>query len=897
MSESRPSPEALLRQAERAEGRGRLKIFLGAAPGVGKTYAMLAAARQRCAEGGGTEGGEVVVGLAETHGRPETAALLEGLEVLPRRRVAYRGQMLEEMDLDALLARHPALALVDELAHTNAPGSRHPRRFGDVEELLAAGIDVWTTLNIQHLESLNDVVARITRIRVRETVPDSLLDVADEIEVVDITPDDLIARLREGKVYARRTAARALAHYFSPGNLAALRELALRRTAESVDARLHEHMQAHAIAGPWAAGERVLVCVTRAASGAALVRYGRRLAERLHAPWTALHVETPRHARRSEDERDAIADSLRLAEELGGESAVVPGTDVPAAILAYAREYNFTAIVLGRPTHPRWRRFWHTPVAEAVAAAAGDIPVHVVGGEQRPAAPALPARPRLPAGRTSPVPYLVALAAVVVATLIGQGLRQALAPGSVGLAYLTAVLAVGAAFGLGPSLLACVASVASYNFFFLPPLYTFTVADPENVAALVFFLLAALIAGNLASRVRAQALAARARARTTEQLSQFSRKLAGIAGLDDLLWALAYQIAAMLEVRVVVLLPEGEERIAVRAGYPPEDALDEADLAAATWCWRHLRPAGRGADTLPGARRLFVPLRTAAGAVGVVGIDRDGTGPLLDPAHRRLLDALADQAAVAIERVHLAAEVEAAQVRAEAERLRVAMLTSLSHDLRTPLAAILGAVSSLQSYRALLEAADRDELLATIREEAERLNRFVGNLLDMTRLESGAVAPRLEALDPGEAIGAALERTRRLLASHKVVLDLPADLPPARFDAVLFEQVLFNLFDNAAKYAPAGSTVTVRAVADVPAGRLVVQVLDEGPGIPQEELERVFDKFHRVRGMDRQRAGTGLGLAICRGFVEAMGGTIVAANRADRSGAVFTLALRLAEAA
>ena len=498
----------------------------------------------------------------------------------------------------------------------------------------------------------------------------------------------------------------------------------------------------------------------------------------------------------------------------------------------------------------------------------------------------------------------MALAAVVVATLIGQGLRQALAPGSVGLAYLTAVLAVGAAFGLGPSLLACVASVASYNFFFLPPLYTFTVADPENVAALVFFLLAALIAGNLAARVRAQALAARARARTTEQLSQFSRKLAGIAGLDDLLWALAYQIAAMLEVRVVVLLPEGEERIAVRAGYPPEDALDEADLAAATWCWRHLRPAGRGADTLPGARRLFVPLRTAAGAVGVVGIDRDGPDsdplrapPLLDPAHRRLLDALTDQAAVAIERVHLAAEVEAAQVRAEAERLRVAMLTSLSHDLRTPLAAILGAASSLQSYRALLGEADRDALLATIREEAERLNRFVGNLLDMTRLESGAMAPRLEALDPGEAIGAALERTRRLLASHKVVLDLPADLPPARLDAVLFEQVLFNLLDNAAKYAPAGSTVTVRAVADVPAGRLVVQVLDEGPGIPQEELERVFDKFHRVRGLDRQRAGTGLGLAICRGFVEAMGGSIVAANRSDRAGAVFTLTLRLAEAA
>lgn len=886
---ARPSPEALLKQAARAEGggRGRLKIFLGAAPGVGKTYAMLSAARQRLAEGG-----EVVVGLVETHGRAETAALVEGLERVPLRLVAYKGQTLEEMDLDALLARHPGLALVDELAHTNAPGSRHPRRSADVEELLAAGIDVWTTLNIQHLESLNDVVARITRIRVRETVPDSLLDLADEIEVVDITPEDLLTRLREGKVYARRTAARAMAHYFSPGNLTALRELALRRTAESAEARLREHMQAHAIEGPWPAGERILVCVTRAASGAALVRYGRRLAERLHAPWTALFVETPRHARRTEAERDAIADSLRLAEELGGESAVVPGREVPATILAYAREHNFSAIVVGKPVRPRWRRLLRPPVAEAVIAAAGEIPVHVVGGERPPAAPLR--LPKLPRGAGDLRPYLISFAATVAATLIGIGLREVLAVGSVALAYLTTVLAVGAFFGLGPSLFACVLGVAAYNFFFLPPLYTFTIADPENVTALVFFLIAALIAGNLASRVRAQALTARTRARTTEQLYQFSRKLAGIGGLDDLLWAVAYQIAAMLEVRVVVLLAEETGGIAVRAGYPPEDALDEADLAAATWCWRHLRPAGRGADTLPGARRLFLPLRTAAGAVGAVGVDRDEEGPPLAPPERRLLDALADQAAVAIERISLTADVERVRLQAETERLRSALLTSLSHDLRTPLAAIVGAASSLQSYHELMDSSARGELLGTIRDEAERLNRFVGNLLDMTRLESGALAPRLEALDPGEAIGAALERTKRLMAGHRVVLDLPPDLPPARLDAVLFEQILFNLLDNAAKYAPAGSTVTLRARPDVAAGHLVVQVIDEGPGIPQEELERVFDKFHRVHGTDHRRAGTGLGLAICRGFVEAMGGRIAATNRPDRSGAIFTLTLALA---
>ena len=886
----RPSPDALLRQAARDSGRGRLKIFLGAAPGVGKTYEMLAAAQARR-----REGTDIVVGIVETHGRAETAELIEGLEVLPRRIVEYKGRLLEEMDLDALLARRPALALVDEFAHTNAPGSRHPKRSMDVEELLAAGIDVWTTLNVQHLESLNDIVARITRIRVRETVPDSILDRADEIEVVDITPDDLIQRLREGKVYTGRTASHALGHYFSPGNLTALRELALRRTAQSVDARLLDHMQAHAIAGPWPAGDRILVCVTSAARGATLVRYGRRLAERLRAPWTALHVETARHLQRSEAERDAIADSLRLAERLGAETATIPGQDVPAEILSYARENNFAHIVVGKPLHRRWR--FRRPIAEALIAAAGDIAVHVVGSAE---SGRQPREPAAPPGQADPRPYLAACGIVALATLLGAGLRQVLAVSSISLVFLTAVLATAATFGLWPALFACMASVLAYNFFFLPPLYTFTIADPENVVTLVFFLLTALIAGNLAAGVRAQALAARQRARTTDQLYQFSRKLAGIVSLDDLLWATAYQIAAMLKVRVVLLLPEGET-IAVRAGYPPEDMLDDADLAAAVWCWHNNRPAGRGADTLPGARRLFLPLRTGRGPVGVVGIDREesGTTAVLDPDQRRLLDALTDQAAVAIERVNLAADVDRTRLLAETERLRSALLTSLSHDLRTPLAAILGSATSLESYHALLDEAGRRELIGTIREEAERLNRFVGNLLDMTRLESGALAPRLEAGDPGEVIGTAMARTGRLLAGHNVALDLAPDLPSVPLDPVLLEQVLVNLLDNAAKYAPPGSTVRVRAWREaVPGGPdllrpdfLRIEVIDEGPGIPLEELGRVFDKFHRVRGIDRQRAGTGLGLAICRGFVEAMGGHITATNRSDRPGAIFTVSL------
>ncbi len=893
--DGRPSPDALLKQAAREGGRGRLKIFIGAAPGVGKTYEMLSAAQARR-----REGVDVVIGVVETHGRAETQALVEGLETIPRRRIEYKGRVLEEMDLDALLARRPALALVDELAHSNAPGSRHPKRFLDVEELLAAGIDVYSTLNIQHVESLNDVVAQITRIRVRETVPDSIIDRADAIEMIDLTPDDLLQRLREGKVYVPKTAARAIGHYFSPGNLTALRELALRRTAQRVDEQLLDHMQAHAISGPWAAGERVLVCVTRSA-GPALVRYGRRLAERLRAPWTALYVESSSHLRLGEADRERITDALLLAERLGAEAVTIPGQNIAAAIIDYARAQNFTHVVIGNPGRSRWRGWLggglSGSVAEALIGLAGDLPVHVVGGG--PAAPSVPVAPAR--ADWSAWPYVLTTGLVAVATGVGMALHQVLAVTSISLVFLTAVLASAASWGLYPSLYACAISVLAYNFFFLPPLYTFTISDPENVVALFFFLIAAVIASNLAGGVRAQAVAAAQRARTTEELYQFSRKLAGIVNLDDLLWATAYQMAAMLRLRVVLLLPEDEPDagVAVRAGYPPEDELDEADLAAAKWCWQRNRPAGRGADTLPGAKRLFLPWGTGRGPVGVVGIDSDKPGQLLTPDQRRLLDALSDQAAVSLERIKLAEEFDRAKLLAETERLRSALLTSISHDLRTPLASILGAASSLETYEAQLDHDARTELLRTIQEEAERLNRFVANLLDMTRLESGALELRREPVDLGEAVGSALARAGKVLAHHRVDMQIEPSLPLPLLDVVLFEQVLFNLLDNAAKYAPTGSTIAVRAWherasdaagAAMP-GRILLQVMDEGAGIPPEALERVFDKFYRVRGADRQRAGTGLGLAVCRGFVEAMGGSIVAANRQDRSGAVFTLAL------
>ncbi|MEE7494447.1 sensor histidine kinase KdpD [Methylobacterium oryzae] len=884
---TRPSPDALLEAARREERtRGRLKVFLGAAPGVGKTYEMLTIGRARL-----KAGTDVVVAVVETHGRAETEALLDGFETIPRRSVPYHGADLHEMDLDALLARRPALALVDELAHTNAPGSRHPKRYQDVEELLDAGIDVLTTLNIQHVESLNDVVASITRIRVRETVPDGVLDRADDIEVVDLNPDDLIQRLKDGKVYVPTHAERALKHYFSRGNLTALRELALRRTADRVDDELLGHMRANAIAGPWAAGERVLVCVNEDPRSAGLVRHAKRLADRLHAPWTALSIEGARAAALSETERDRIAEALRLADRLGGDAVTLPGgRRIADDVLDYARSANVNHIVVGKANRSWLFELVNGSVVYDLVRRSGAISVHVVPGEAVPD----DTQPRRAVAVTAPRPgfdarpYAIALAAIAAglgAAIVAEpyaGVENA------DLFLLTAVVAVAVRWGLGPALASVVAASLAYNFFFLPPVYTLTIADPTNVAAFLLFTLVAVLVSNLASRARRVAVVSQGRARATERLFGFSRKLAACGTLDDVLWATCAQVAAMLKVRVVLLLPDGQA-VTVRAGYPPEDMLDEADLAAAQWAFDNDRPAGRGADTLPGAKRLFLPMRTGRGTIGVIGLDSDGTGPILSPEGRRLLDALADMGALAIERVRLVEDLDRAERAAETDRLRQALLTSISHDLRTPLASVLGAASTLRDLEAALPADAKAELLATIIEESERLNRFIANLLDMTRLEAGAVAPNLSAQDVAETVDTALRRTQKILAEHRVAVEVEADLPPLALDPVLFEQVLVNLLDNAAKYAPEGSTVTVRARrAD---DRVRIAVLDEGDGLPEAAVERVFDKFYRVRKGDRVRAGTGLGLAISRGFVEAMGGNVTAENRRDRSGACFTVSL------
>jgi two-component system, OmpR family, sensor histidine kinase KdpD len=877
----RPSPEALLSAAGQ-EGRGRLKIFLGAVPGVGKTYAMLEAAQVRK-----REGIDVVVGVVETHGRPETDALLHGLDIIPRRKIEYRNRTFEEMDLDAILACRPQLALVDELAHTNIPGSRHPKRYLDVEELLAAGIDVYTTVNIQHLESLNDTVAQITGTRVRETIPDRILDCAAELELVDLSPDELLQRLREGKVYVPEQAQRAIQRFFRLGNLTALRQLALRRTAERVDEQMQTYMQAHAIPGPWPAGERLLVCVSSSPHSPRLVRAARRMADRRHAEWLAVYVETPRHHRLSDADRDRLGQTLRLAEQLGGEVVAIPGHNVAEDLIRYARSRNVTEVIIGKSLRSRWSELWRGSVVYDIIRKSGDIAVYVIneadeGSQRTPTSPAF----QRPAVRT----YFLSAWAVCLAAVTAKILESFLALPNLSMVFLIAVLFSAVTWGLGPSILASILSLLAYNFFFVEPIYTFTVANPQDILSLVIFLITAVLTSNLAARVRHQADAAKHREARTAALYALSRQIAGAAGLDDVLQVIVTQVAQILGAKVVVLLPAADQLV-LKGGHPADLQLTMAERAAATWAWQHHQPAGRGADTLPGGEWFYLPLATAHSTVGVLGLQYDPPEMVLSPDQRRLLEALAGQAAVAIERTRLVREMEQARLLTETERLRDALLSTISHDLRTPLVSIIGAVSSLLTYGATYDEGARQELLLTIQEEAERLNRFVGNLLDMMRLESGALELKREWVEIGDVIGTALSRLSRSLGQHRLVIEVDPDLPMLRFDFVLIEHVLVNLLENAAKYSQPETKICVRARREGQA--IIVDVADEGIGIPVGERERIFDKFYRVQRGDRQGAGTGLGLSICRGIVEAHGGHITARSPAHGPGAVFTVTFPL----
>jgi two-component system sensor histidine kinase KdpD len=860
-AEIRPSPDALLGQAAR-EGRGRLKLFLGAAPGVGKTWAMLDDAHRKQAEGV-----DVLAALIETHGRAETQAKLSGLTQLPRKAVLYRDRALTEMDLDALLARRPQLALIDELAHTNADGSRHEKRWQDVEEVLAAGIDVYSTLNIQHIETLNETVARITGVRVRETVPDSVMDMADEIELVDIPPEELVDRLKQGKVYPSDQASRALGSFFVKGKLKALRELAMRTAADRVDAQLREHMAINAIEGPWPAQERILVCVNESPASREAIRVAKRSADRARVEWIALNVASTRSETMPEADKDRLATTLRLAERLGAELATLETErDVAEAILALARDRNVQRIVIGRPrSRPFWARFTTEDVARDLLRQAGSFEVTIASEPDSKGRKHSLHLPRIAADRWAwaETGFAVALASAC------SFATEALFPvASLSVVYMTAVVVVASRRGLGPAIAAAVLGFLAYNYLFTEPRFTFQVSRRGELLTLGLFLVASLITGNLAARLRARVEAQAAIADRTNKLYDFSRRVASAATADDVIWASVSHVATTLRCEAVLLMPrEGELRVV--GGFPPEDRLDLRDQSAAQFAWDKGEAAGRGSDTLPTARWFFLPLATAERRLGVLGIafDDDRT---LARTDRRLLDALVDQIALALERLRLTEDLAATELATETERLRTALLNSVSHDLRTPLVTIIGAAGSLAETD--LPPPARKDLAENIREEGERLDRYVQNLLDMTRLGHGALTPRLAPLDLAELVGSARQRMRGLLRTHVLKVDFPPALPLAIADGVLLEQVLVNVLDNAAKYAPTGSEILVSGKAS--GAEVELSIADRGPGIPAADRSRVFDMFYRVAGGDRQRAGTGLGLAICKGLVEAMGGSI-----------------------
>jgi len=885
-SEDRPTPEALLEEVNR-EHRGKLKIFLGAYPGVGKTYAMLQAAQAYLAEGV-----DVVVGVVETHGRAETEALLRGLEIIPRKQIYYRGRYFGEMDVDAVLKRKPKLALVDELAHTNIPGSRREKRYQDVEDLLAAGIDVYTTLNIQHIESLNDVVARISRIQVRETLPDRVLELASEIELIDLPPDDLIQRLRQGKVYMPEQAGRAITHFFSKGNLTALRELSMRIAAERIDAQMVNYMRAHAIPGPWPAQDRLLVCLNEAPVAKRLVRTARRMAERQRIPWIALYVRTPHYESLPEAAKDRIAEAIRLAERLEGEVVTIHAeARIADEIIAYALKRNVTRLLLGRQRPRRWTGWFRETVAQELLRKATQFELTIVSpDEEETRRDIISGGLRLALGQWNE--YALATVGIGLAVMLAYGVSFFLPLPNVSLIFMTAVILIAIYLGRAASIFASILSFLAYNIVFTKPYYNFSGFRHDDFVTIVFFLLVSVIVGNLAARLKSQMLAMRLSAQRTANLYEFSRKIAAAAALEDVLWAAVHHVASNLQCSSLVLLPQKDGRLQI-AGYPPEDQLALKDWGAAEWAWDHGRPAGWKSETLPTADWLFLPMRTGRGTVGLLGVSFKERQRALAADKWRLLEALVDQVAVAVERTNLASDIEDARLLTETEQLRSALLSSVSHDLRTPLVSILGSATTLATVENLTEAS-RKELINTILDESERLNRFVQNLLDMTRLGYGALEPKREWSDLREIAGRAMKQFGKTLEKREVVFDIPPSFPLINVDPVLMEQVLTNVLDNALKYTSDGGRVTLMAVHKD--NDAIIRISDDGIGIPPEARNAVFDIFYRARAKDTQIAGTGLGLSICRGIVEAHGGRIVAKDGPKNKGTTIEITLPLTEA-
>lgn len=883
----RPDPDALLAQvnaAEAAAKRGRLRVFFGAAAGVGKTYAMLSAAREKACEGV-----DVVIGYAEPHNRPETESLTLGLEILPPRLVEYRGALLREFNLDAALARKAELILVDELAHTNAPGSRHAKRWQDVQELLDAGMDVYTTVNVQHLESQTEAVAQSCGIVVRETLPDAIFDAADEVELIDLPPNELLERLRDGKIYEPRQAELALTGFFKKSNLSTLRELSLRKTADRVgDQALSARREEDPRALP-GGRERLLVGVTGTADAARIVRAGKRLATALRAKWTVVFVETPDFRRAGAAEREALEKTLALADRQGARVITVPGLDAAHELSELAKSEGATRIIVGRPAKRSWgKNLLGSGMAQRLAATGAEV--HTVPVEAQTLRRPKPQDLRWSAALT-PTLRETAMALLAVGVCSGicaaaTHLWPAFSEANLIMIYLAGVATVAARAGRVPATAAAVFSVLAFDFLFVPPRFSFSVSDGQYLLTFFVMLGVALLMAMQTDRIRAQVLASRERERRTDALLRMTTELAACDGLKPALDTAASHLSVVFGVSADILLPDPETKdgaVRLRASSDGRSALSGAEAAVARWVRQNARPAGRGTDTLPGSESLFVPMAVSGRVVGVAGFRGEGAQDLLDPAVGRHLLAMVGQVALSVERAQFAAAAREEAAKAEAERLRSTLLSSVSHDLRTPLSVIIG------SSEELLGGAHPEvgALAQTIRAEATRLDRLVGDLLDITRLEAGGINPGQEILPVEEIVGAALSRPLPELEGRPVAIRIPADLPMIRADGVLVGQALLHLLENAGKYTPTGTPVEVEAAVDGPF--VAVSVLDRGPGLGEGEAEKIFGKFFRG-GAATGKPGTGLGLAICRAIVEAHGGKVRAHNRAG-GGTSFTLLL------
>jgi two-component system, OmpR family, sensor histidine kinase KdpD len=894
----RPDPDLLLAKVQRQEvqsRRGKLRIYFGSSAGVGKTYAMLVAARKLK-----EDGRDVVVGVAETHGRPETAAQLEGLEVLPRKVIPYRGNELLEFNIDAALERHPALILMDELAHSNVQGSRHPKRWQDVEELLGAGIDVFSTLNVQHLESLNDVVGGITQVRVWETVPDTVFDAADEVVLVDIPAEELLARLKAGKVYVEAQAEHAAHNFFRKGNLMALRELALRRTADRVEGDVQAYRADRAIDSVWKTATALLTCVGPDPGAERVVRAAARLASQLNADWHAIYVETPALQRLSSARRERILATLSLAQELGATTAVIANSQVAESVVAYARSHNFSKLVIGRnAARNLWP--WQRSSGQKLALLAPDIDLIEIGRAQDTAqsdsarnastfhsdvGPELNSR-----RRAKKLRYLWATLACIAVTAASMPLAAHFDRSNIVAIFILAVVLVGVRFGRGPAALSAVLNVAAFDFFFVPPRFSFAVSDVQYLLTFFIMLAVGLIAGQLTAGLRFQARVASHREERAGSLYEIARDLSGAMQIDEVIKISRESVERTFRATVAILLPEQSGQFVMPTPGVNPNSADKPlaiEIGIAQWAFDRGQPAGFSTDTLPGSEVLYIPLRAPTRARGVLAVKAHNRRLLRIPEQRQLLDTFAALIAIALERVHYVGVAQGALVSMESERLRNSLLAALSHDLRTPLTVLVGLAESLCLTKPDLSTAQR-ETAEAITEEAHRMSALVSNLLDMARIESGGVKLNLEWQPLEEVVGTALEATRSILKQHHVEIRLPRDLPLVRFDALLIERVLVNLLENSAKYTPAGSTVTVSA--EVLADQLSISVSDNGPGLPPGREDAVFEKFARGQ-RESATPGVGLGLAICRAIIDSHGGKITGFNRPGGGATVnFTLPL------